>query len=727
MWDSIDMVAAGFGEKLLPALKTATKWFGHMAEDMGLLKSAEEEQIEALQNQNMHLRILKGTLNDAEVGSDLYNTTLNNIKTTYPDVLSQFDTHKMSLEDINTAIENSIDLSDKRIEQLKVEMQKTNILESQKELQKELYDAQLKTAQGFAQHEQSMEDVYNQLLNNIAGSEDSMENMNALSNAMDGVRNATEQYKKDGDLEAYYASTKKATEDFKSAIGELATDSIGLGDQLSALAGPAGIISKQFVDLAVSGDGLLDIGLNFLEIDGAMSGLTDNYEKLIDATNDYNSASQFFQGNLKHINAELDKLEQELQDLEDQNADAALIPGGDTEASAEQIAEIEEQIAQHELYKKGVRDAQLAEEEAHWVKLLDLDETYYNNTIELQNQLERHQIQFDQKMLDRVIRTYNTRNAVSFAQIDAQNTYAAAQRSYELSQFDLHGQELNNKLLEQHKKRTDLDLEFAMADREALKSSYMQKGHITQEEQDILDNMDQEMKNAWKQGQVDYYKLAEDLEDDHQKNIKVLKNLHNKESIAIDKRAFSQKLSLAIDSANELVTSFSSNAEALFGMNKEQKKQMIQVEKGMAIALGVKEIVGIWSTAPFGPETYLVKGAQTVSAALRTAGNVAKMDQALASIDSVSSDVSSKAKTYSFSGEVAAVGFSGMIDKPTNLLVGEAGSEMVNVTPLDGRDSVGGENVTVNVSGNVMTQEFVEGELADAIQEAVRRGTTFGA
>ena len=34
--------------------------------------------------------------------------------------------------------------------------------------------------------------------------------------------------------------------------------------------------------------------------------------------------------------------------------------------------------------------------------------------------------------------------------------------------------------------------------------------------------------------------------------------------------------------------------------------------------------------------------------------------------------------------------------------------------------------VTVNVSGNVLTQDFVEGELAENIKDAVRRGTDFG-
>ena len=38
----------------------------------------------------------------------------------------------------------------------------------------------------------------------------------------------------------------------------------------------------------------------------------------------------------------------------------------------------------------------------------------------------------------------------------------------------------------------------------------------------------------------------------------------------------------------------------------------------------------------------------------------------------------------------------------------------------------GGGSVTVNVSGNVMSQDYVEGELAEQIKDAIRRGNDFG-
>jgi len=80
--------------------------------------------------------------------------------------------------------------------------------------------------------------------------------------------------------------------------------------------------------------------------------------------------------------------------------------------------------------------------------------------------------------------------------------------------------------------------------------------------------------------------------------------------------------------------------------------------------------------------------------------------------------------------KAAQYGMNEVVDQPTMILAGEAGAEQVSITPLEGPniDGVqgGGASVVVNVSGNVLTSDFVEGELADNIREAVRRGTDFG-
>ena len=38
----------------------------------------------------------------------------------------------------------------------------------------------------------------------------------------------------------------------------------------------------------------------------------------------------------------------------------------------------------------------------------------------------------------------------------------------------------------------------------------------------------------------------------------------------------------------------------------------------------------------------------------------------------------------------------------------------------------GAGSINISVTGNVLTQDFVEGELAESIKEAVRRGSDFG-
>ena len=69
---------------------------------------------------------------------------------------------------------------------------------------------------------------------------------------------------------------------------------------------------------------------------------------------------------------------------------------------------------------------------------------------------------------------------------------------------------------------------------------------------------------------------------------------------------------------------------------------------------------------------------------------------------------------------------------PQMIMVGDnpGGRERVEVTPLsspniDGPEEAG-NTYNISVTGNVLTQDFVEEELAESIRTAVRRGTDFG-
>ena len=80
--------------------------------------------------------------------------------------------------------------------------------------------------------------------------------------------------------------------------------------------------------------------------------------------------------------------------------------------------------------------------------------------------------------------------------------------------------------------------------------------------------------------------------------------------------------------------------------------------------------------------------------------------------------------------KAAEFGMDSIVDSPTLILAGEKNQrESVQITPLEGPNidgPQGGGSVTVNVSGNLMSSEYVEGELADQIKNAIRRGTDYG-
>ena len=82
----------------------------------------------------------------------------------------------------------------------------------------------------------------------------------------------------------------------------------------------------------------------------------------------------------------------------------------------------------------------------------------------------------------------------------------------------------------------------------------------------------------------------------------------------------------------------------------------------------------------------------------------------------------------SYSQKQGQTGFEGVVDEPTQFTVGEGGAaEYVSVTPMEGVNNAGGGvGININISGNVMSEQFVEEELAERISEAVRKGVNFG-
>tara|TARA_R100000152_G_C6782207_1_gene219012 strand:+ start:6308 stop:8170 length:1863 start_codon:yes stop_codon:yes gene_type:complete len=77
----------------------------------------------------------------------------------------------------------------------------------------------------------------------------------------------------------------------------------------------------------------------------------------------------------------------------------------------------------------------------------------------------------------------------------------------------------------------------------------------------------------------------------------------------------------------------------------------------------------------------------------------------------------------------AATGADYITDGPEIIMVGDnpSGRERVQVTPLGGDPNIDGPQgggITLNISGNVLTDDFVEDVLVDKLQEALRMGDT---
>ena len=67
-------------------------------------------------------------------------------------------------------------------------------------------------------------------------------------------------------------------------------------------------------------------------------------------------------------------------------------------------------------------------------------------------------------------------------------------------------------------------------------------------------------------------------------------------------------------------------------------------------------------------------------------------------------------------------------DSPQMMMVGEAGAEQVSVTPLEGPNIDGpqGQGITLNISGNVLSDDWTESELIPKIREGLRLGEDMG-
>ena len=151
-------------------------------------------------------------------------------------------------------------------------------------------------------------------------------------------------------------------------------------------------------------------------------------------------------------------------------------------------------------------------------------------------------------------------------------------------------------------------------------------------------------------------------------------------------------------------------------------KSRLKVQKAMVIGNVAKGIIDIW-TSPAPSNPLQTARAVAASAALVAQGVSQRkaIDQQIAEIDSAKGEIGQ-------SGGVtfAQYGMNQVVDGATPIVAGEAGAELVQITPLEGPNVNGPQgSSSIIISGNVLSREFVREELADEIREAIRQGYDF--
>ena len=67
-----------------------------------------------------------------------------------------------------------------------------------------------------------------------------------------------------------------------------------------------------------------------------------------------------------------------------------------------------------------------------------------------------------------------------------------------------------------------------------------------------------------------------------------------------------------------------------------------------------------------------------------------------------------------------------VVDGATPIIAGEAGAELVQITPLEGPNVDGPQGQgQIVITGNVMSKDFVEDELVEQLKESIRQGYDF--
>ena len=183
------------------------------------------------------------------------------------------------------------------------------------------------------------------------------------------------------------------------------------------------------------------------------------------------------------------------------------------------------------------------------------------------------------------------------------------------------------------------------------------------------------------------------------------------------------------------VASMTANAfAAIAAMDEKNQKQAQNLAFIAAMVDAVKGAQSAWAEAPTGFKA--IAFAATLATGYAQAKMVKNAGEGATASTSIGTGGSTRQIVFGQPAPMFADG--GLIggrphSQGGTMINAERGEFIMSRNAVDsiGLDTLnnlnqGGTAVTVNVSGNVMTQDFVDNDLADAIKDAVRRGSDFG-
>ncbi len=183
-------------------------------------------------------------------------------------------------------------------------------------------------------------------------------------------------------------------------------------------------------------------------------------------------------------------------------------------------------------------------------------------------------------------------------------------------------------------------------------------------------------------------------------------------------KGFGKFVSQVAKDENNIQQEVLDGASALIAAGGMGKEKQIKMQKAMIKANTAKGLIDIWtSPAPSDPLT----AAKAIAASAVLVGKASQsnqqLNQALADLKNEGQDTSAKFAEY---------GMNEVVDGATPIIAGEAGAELVQITPLEGPNTQGPQGQgQIVITGNVMSKDFVEDELVEQLKESIRQGYDF--